>query len=235
MRKIILTFFLIVFVKNCSLTSKTAFAQTTQCNPQNNCDCTTQVPRKCDDYLHPETCCPYPQCYEVYGAGSGASFGFHLRCYQSTTGSPTSGLGCGQQCSGINDKRCPPQCPCFYNGKIFICSHQSLLYPTAYPTIDIHGPCPTDKITTALGCVPTGNFSDFVGWLLKRLIGISGGIAFLLVIFGGFKILTSAGNPKGIQAGSEIISSALIGLLFIIFSIFLLELIGVKILGIPGL
>jgi hypothetical protein len=74
-----------------------------------------------------------------------------------------------------------------------------------------------------------------VGWLLKRVIGIAGGIAFLLMVFGGFKILTSAGDPKGIQAGSEMISSALIGLLFIIFSVFLLELIGVKILGIPGL
>jgi len=90
-------------------------------------------------------------------------------------------------------------------------------------------------INTALGCIPVGEFSDFVAWLLRRLIGIAGGIAFLLVIFGGFKILTSAGNPKGIQAGNEMITSALIGLLFIIFSVFLLELIGVKILSIPGL
>lgn len=102
--------------------------------------------------------------------------------------------------------------------------------------INVHGPCPTDKIYTALGCVPVGkghSIEDFIVWFLQRLIGISGGIAFLLTIFGGFKILTSAGNPKGVQAGREIITSALIGLLFIIFSLFLLELIGVKILGIP--
>jgi len=104
------------------------------------------------------------------------------------------------------------------------------------PTCEtIPGSGKKDGIKTALGCIPVGEFTDFVAWLLRRLIAIAGGIAFLLVIFGGFKILTSAGNPKGIQAGNEMITSALIGLLFIIFSVFLLELIGVKILSIPGL
>lgn len=88
---------------------------------------------------------------------------------------------------------------------------------------------------TALGCIPTSDFTEFVSWLLKRIFAVAGGIAFLLVIFGGFRIITSAGDPKGVQAAKETITSALIGLLFIIFSVFLLELIGVKILGIPGL
>jgi len=118
-----------------------------------------------------------------------------------------------------------------------ICKTQQILPTSPAGKINIHGPCPTDKIHTALGCVPVGkgrSTEDFIVWFLQRLIGVSGGIAFLLTIFGGFKILTSAGNPKGVQAGREIITSALIGLLFIIFSLFLLELIGVKILGIPG-
>ncbi len=87
---------------------------------------------------------------------------------------------------------------------------------------------------TALGCIPTGDFYGFTAWFLKIIFGIAGGVAFLLVIFGGFRIITSAGDPKGVQAAKETITSALIGLLFIIFSVFLLELIGVKILGIPG-
>lgn len=164
-------------------------------------------------------------------------------CQAPPPGAPTAtpALSCGSLCSGIGDSRCPSGCPCNYTTGGYYCNPSAPTFaPPAspYPTIDIHGPCPTDKITTALGCVPVGsshNFSDFVGWLLKRVIGIAGGIAFLLMVFGGFKILTSAGDPKGIQAGSEMISSALIGLLFIIFSVFLLELIGVKILGIPGL
>jgi len=89
-------------------------------------------------------------------------------------------------------------------------------------------------VWTALGCIPTRNINQFVGWLLGSAIKIAGGIAFLLIIFGAIKILTSAGNPENVKAGQEMITSALMGLLFIIFSLFLLQLIGVKILQIPG-
>lgn len=91
-----------------------------------------------------------------------------------------------------------------------------------------------DGIQTALGCIPTKDPTQFVAWLLKFAIGIGGGIAFLLIIFGAIKVLASAGNPESVKAGQEMITSALMGLLFIIFSLFLLQLIGVKILNIPG-
>ncbi|MGB9911508.1 MAG: hypothetical protein ACPLKP_02780 [Microgenomates group bacterium] len=90
-----------------------------------------------------------------------------------------------------------------------------------------------EGIQTALGCIPIKP-NGFVVWFLKFAIGIGGGIGFLLIIFGAIKILTSAGNPENVKAGQEMITSALSGLLFILFSIFLLELIGVKILNIPG-
>jgi hypothetical protein len=101
-------------------------------------------------------------------------------------------------------------------------------------------PCDTPAgantgIQTALGCIPTKDPTQFVGWLLKFAIGIGGGIAFLLIVFGSIKVLTSAGNPENVRAGQEMITSALMGLLFIIFSLFLLELVGVKFLNIPGL
>jgi len=89
-------------------------------------------------------------------------------------------------------------------------------------------------INTALGCIPVNEPAQFIAWLLQRLIGIGGGIAFLLMVMAGFKIITSTGNPKEIQAGKELLSSAVVGLLFIIFSLVLLKLIGVKILQLPG-
>ena len=86
------------------------------------------------------------------------------------------------------------------------------------------------KSWTALGCIPTDP-RDFVAWLLARAIGIGGGIAFLLMIWGGFQVITAAGDPDRLNAGKEVITSAIAGLLLIIFSLFLLELIGVDILG----
>jgi len=55
------------------------------------------------------------------------------------------------------------------------------------------------------------------------------------MVLGAIQILTSAGNPDKVKAGKELITSALSGLLLVILSIFLLKLIGVDILHIPGL
>lgn len=88
-------------------------------------------------------------------------------------------------------------------------------------------------VWTALGCVNTKP-EDFVAQLLGWVIGLGGGIAFLLIVWGGFQIVTSSGNPEKLDAGKEIIVSALTGLLMIIFSVILLHLIGVDILKIPG-
>ena len=89
-------------------------------------------------------------------------------------------------------------------------------------------------VKTALGCIPANSLNDFVGWLLKKLIFIASGIAFLLMALGAIQILTSAGKPESVKAGGELITSAISGLLLIILSLFLLKLIGVDILHIPG-
>ena len=90
-----------------------------------------------------------------------------------------------------------------------------------------------DRTWTAVGCIET-NPSKFIGQILGIGIGIGGGIAFLLILFGGFQILMSAGNPEKLNAGKELITSAVTGLLIIIFSIFILRVIGVNIFGLPG-
>ena len=87
---------------------------------------------------------------------------------------------------------------------------------------------------TALGCIPTKDLNEFAKWILGKIIFIASGIAFLLMAFGAIQIITSAGNPDKMKAGSQLITSALSGLIFIILSVFLLKLIGVDILRIPG-
>jgi hypothetical protein len=86
---------------------------------------------------------------------------------------------------------------------------------------------------TAIGCIPTDP-SGLLETLLRFGIGLAGGIAFLLIILGGFQMMTSAGNPEGLNAGRELVGSAVTGLILIIFSVFLLRVIGYDILGIPG-
>jgi hypothetical protein len=88
-------------------------------------------------------------------------------------------------------------------------------------------------VWTAIGCLPTDS-AGFIEQFLKTGSGIAGGIAFLLILIGGFQIMTSAGNPEKLHEGRELVTAAIVGLLFIIFSVFLLKIIGVDILGIPS-
>ena len=89
-------------------------------------------------------------------------------------------------------------------------------------------------VNTAIGCIPVNNVNEFVGFILGWAVGIGGGIAFLLILSASFMIITSSGNPDRLKAGQELLTSAIMGLIMIIFSIFVLRVIGVDILRIPG-
>jgi len=90
------------------------------------------------------------------------------------------------------------------------------------------------KIDTALGCVPV-RMDSFITWLLPKLFGIVGGISFLLMVYGFILMSTSKGDPKVVQGARETITSAITGLLVSIFALFILRLIAVDILQIPGI
>jgi len=143
----------------------------------------------------------------------------------------------------IDDDRCNEPKDCCSENCVFsqglgykVCAPKIIDTPTPSDTNVIDVSCPDGKVgvNTALGCIPTGNLNDFVGWVFKNLVFIASGIAFLLMAFGTIQILTSAGKPESVKAGSELITSAVSGLILIILSVFLLKLIGVDILHIPG-
>jgi len=99
------------------------------------------------------------------------------------------------------------------------------------PTVTSSGSTPAPvhtSVTTGLGTFSTDP-AGFVGNILTLAVGVAGGIAFLLIVFGAIRILTSAGDPEAVNQGKEILTSAIIGLLFIIFSTFILKLIGVTV------
>lgn len=90
------------------------------------------------------------------------------------------------------------------------------------------------SVNTAFGCVPV-ELDKFIAWLLPYVFGIGGIIAFILMIVGFIQMTTSQGDPKAIEGGKETITSAVVGLLICILAIFILRLITVNILHIPGI
>jgi hypothetical protein len=89
-------------------------------------------------------------------------------------------------------------------------------------------------INTAIGCIPFNDTNALVGFILGWAIGIGGGLAFLLMVYAGFLILTSQGNPERLKAGQELLTSAIAGIIMLVFSVFILKFIGVDILKLPG-
>jgi hypothetical protein len=89
-------------------------------------------------------------------------------------------------------------------------------------------------IWSGLGCVK-GDLRSFIsetifGWG----IGLAGGFALLCIIYAAFMMQSSQGNPEKLKKAQELITSCIMGLMLIIFSVFILRLIGVNILKIPG-
>jgi len=94
--------------------------------------------------------------------------------------------------------------------------------------------CNDTSLNTALGCINVSSFEELTGFFLNWAFGIAGGIALILIFYGGFQIMTAGPDPKKAQAGKETVTAAIGGLLFLLFSIFLLRLIGVQIFNLPS-
>jgi len=91
-------------------------------------------------------------------------------------------------------------------------------------------PCPGGVCKTAIGEINAGDPTAFAGRVLTIAIGLAGGIALIIMVFGSIKILMSGGDPKNVAAGREMIIAAVSGLLFLILSVLILRFIGVTFL-----
>jgi hypothetical protein len=72
-------------------------------------------------------------------------------------------------------------------------------------------------------------------FILRWALGLSGGITFLLIVVSAFLIMSSGGNTEKVKAGRELLTAAVAGLVLVIFSVFILDLLGIRVLRIPGL
>jgi heme/copper-type cytochrome/quinol oxidase subunit 3 len=89
-------------------------------------------------------------------------------------------------------------------------------------------------INTAIGCIPFNDTNALLTFLLRWFIGIGGGIAIFTIIFASYLIISSSGNPDRVKAGQQLITASIAGIIFLIFSGFILQFVGVTVFKIPG-
>ncbi len=70
------------------------------------------------------------------------------------------------------------------------------------------------------------DLTDIFIRIFNLAITIGGLAAFAMIIIGGFKYLTSAGDPKQVQSASSTITMAIVGLIVAISSWFILNFIA---------
>lgn len=90
-----------------------------------------------------------------------------------------------------------------------------------------------DCTQTDLGCIPNDPFG-FVTKFYGIGLGFVGAVALLFMIYGGYIILTSQGNPDKLNNGKSYIFYALAGLLLAVFGYVFIQVVIVDILKIPG-
>ncbi|MFN4212453.1 MAG: pilin [Microgenomates group bacterium] len=143
---------------------------------------------------------------------------------------------------------CPPNPPPSSWQKCAECLYPEVSDPESKQTLRIDPetnipPTPyPGRQYTMLGCLKTdlGSFQQegaavgVIQALLQIVFSVVGGIAFLSLIYGAFVLATSQNNPEKINYGKRIIYGAIIGLIFSLSSVFIINLLASRVLKIPG-
>jgi hypothetical protein len=110
------------------------------------------------------------------------------------------------------------------------------------PTTNLAPSPAPGKQYTFLGCLGGGNggftsegaAGGVVQSLLNIVFSVSGGIAFLYLIYGAFIITTSQSSPEKLNYGKRVAYGAIAGLIFVLGSVFIVKFIASGVLKIPG-
>ena len=95
-------------------------------------------------------------------------------------------------------------------------------------------PCPGGQCDTAIGPIDANNAISLIGTLFRYVVSVAGVGAILLLLIGGYRMILSRGDKEKLHEARDTITSAVLGLVFIILSLVILQIIGVSILQIPG-
>lgn len=109
--------------------------------------------------------------------------------------------------------------------KYVICT--PCILPDVFKTDLFHQP--VKGIPTAIGCLPS-SINGVVTVLMRIAVTTAGGIALIIITISGIRMMTNSDNPDEIKKAQHNISSAVTGLLVIVCTLLLLNLVGIKIL-----
>ncbi len=76
-----------------------------------------------------------------------------------------------------------------------------------------------------MGAPQLTDIFTYLGNLLQALVPLIGFLAFVMILIGGFTILTAGSNAENLEKGKKIITYAVVGLVLTIFSWLILKLI----------
>ncbi len=101
------------------------------------------------------------------------------------------------------------------------------------PTGGIYDTCPGGKVGRMTPGDPTSCECVEAAGALVELFSIINGIVLpivviagmFIIVLAGYKILTSQGNPQELQTGKENLTSAIIGLIFVLMAVSILRVI----------
>ncbi len=109
------------------------------------------------------------------------------------------------------------------------------------PATNLPPPPTAGKQYTFLGCLGGGDgftnegaAGEVVQSLLNIIFSISGGIAFLYLLYGSFIIASSQSNPEKLNYGKRVVYGAIAGLIFTLGSVFIVKFVASGVLKIPG-
>lgn len=71
------------------------------------------------------------------------------------------------------------------------------------------------------------SFGPLVSGIVRNAFVLAGLISLFLLIFGGFQVIVAAGDPKKTEQGRAAITGAVIGLLIVFGSFWIVQIIGV--------
>ncbi|MBU0572661.1 hypothetical protein KKH23_03000 [Patescibacteria group bacterium] len=79
-----------------------------------------------------------------------------------------------------------------------------------------------------------GDIGNVVSSLINYLFPLAGILLLLYLIYGGFSLMTSGGDPKAVQGAKSKITSALIGFIIIFAAYWIVQIVA-SILGIEAI